>query len=94
MGNLDKFIFITLIQSPVEKEIHIVELCSGKYIYSWNLKLLPICISCLQLRGRAAVTEERLKSLSYLEPWIFEYEFRDIFPKMYGIPDRHLRNDA
>ena len=26
--------------------------------------------------------------------WIFEYEFRDIFPKMHGIPDRHLRNDA
>ena len=27
---------------------------------------------------KAAVTEERLKCLSYLEPWIFEYEFRYI----------------
>ena len=35
-----------------------------------------------------------LKRLGYLESWIFEYEFRDIFPKIYGIPDRHLRNDA
>ena len=30
-------------------------------------------------RGKAAVTEERLKRIGYLEPWIFEYEFRDIF---------------
>ena len=36
-------------------------------------------------RDRAAVTEKRL---GYLEPW------RDIFPNTYGIPDRHLRNDA
>ena len=28
-----------------------------------------------------AVTEERLKRLGFLEPWIFEYEFRDIFPR-------------
>ena len=45
-------------------------------------------------RGRAAVTQEGLKRLGCLEPWIFEYEFRYIFPKMYVIPDRHLRNDA
>ena len=30
-------------------------------------------------RGKAAVTEERLERIGYLEPWIFEYEFRDIF---------------
>ena len=30
-------------------------------------------------RGRAALTEERLERIGYLEPWIFEYEFRDIF---------------
>ena len=29
--------------------------------------------------GKAAVTEERLERIVYLEPWIFEYEFRDIF---------------
>ena len=29
--------------------------------------------------GKAAVTEERLERIGYLEPWIFEYEFRDIF---------------
>ena len=28
---------------------------------------------------RAVVTEKRLKRLDYLEPWIFEFEFRDIF---------------
>ena len=44
-------------------------------------------------RGKAAVTEERLERIGYLEPWIFEYEFRDIFLKMYGIPDKHLWND-
>ena len=31
------------------------------------------------LHSRAAVTEERLKRLGYLEPWIFEYKFRYIF---------------
>ena len=30
-------------------------------------------------RSKAAVTEERLERIGYLEPWIFEYEFRDIF---------------
>ena len=30
-------------------------------------------------RGRAAVIDERLERIGYLEPWIFEYEFRDIF---------------
>ena len=30
-------------------------------------------------RGKAGVTEERLERIGYLEPWIFEYEFRDIF---------------
>ena len=30
-------------------------------------------------RGKAAVTEERLERIGYLEPWIFEYESRDIF---------------
>ena len=30
-------------------------------------------------RNRAAVTEDRLKLIGYLEPWIFGYEFRDIF---------------
>ena len=44
--------------------------------------------------AHAAVTEERLELIGYLEPWIFEYEFRDVFfLKMYGIPDKHLWND-
>ena len=30
-------------------------------------------------RLKAAVTEERLERIGYLVPWIFEYEFRDIF---------------
>ena len=32
-------------------------------------------VICLQ----TAVTEERLERIGYLEPWIFEYESRDIF---------------
>ena len=37
---------------------------------------------------------QRRDRIGYLEPWIFENEFRNIFPKIYGIPGRPLRNDA
>ena len=51
------------------------------------------CAICLQPRQsgrhRGEIETPRLSG-----PWIFEYEFRDVFPKMYGIPERHLRNDA
>ena len=30
-------------------------------------------------RGKAAVTEERLERIGYLEPWVFEDEFRYFF---------------
>ena len=48
-----------------------------------------ICLQPRQSgRHRGEIGTHRLSG-----PWIFEYEFRDIFLKMYGIPDKHLWND-
>ena len=69
---------------------------SGVLLVEW---VTHVCLDTTwvgsPLHLRAAVTEERLKCLGYLELWIFENKFRDIFfPKMHGIPERHLGNNA
>ena len=64
-----------------------------KEIKTISQSLPSTCAICLQPR-HSGRPEGTLKRIGYLEPWIFEYEFRDILPNMYGKPDGPLRNDA
>ena len=64
-----------------------------KEIKTISQSLPSTCAICLQPR-QSGRHRGGLERIGYLEPWIFEYEFRDIFLKMYGIPDRHLWNDV
>ena len=44
----------------------------------------PARVRFVYNRGRSVVTEERLKRLVYLNPWMFEYEFRYMYATIYG----------